>query len=88
MKLANIFAVAFASLLSAPLANACKCVDALGKVNDLTQTCCGVVGGNFQYGEDCQADSISESLRAFEYCCATVGTEIFGTAALSDCDYP
>jgi hypothetical protein len=66
--------------LSIP-AYACKC--ARGSLDDpsSTQSCCEFVNGNFQYGEDCEADSISEMLEAFSICCSNRNFP-------SDCDCP
>jgi hypothetical protein len=54
--------------LSVP-AYACKCTRG-GGLDDpsTTQKCCEEVSGTFQYGEDCQADSISDYLESFAMC--------------------
>jgi hypothetical protein len=66
--------------LSIP-AYACKCARSGLDDPSSTQACCDFVGGNFQFGEDCQADSISEKLEAFSICCSNRNFP-------SDCDCP
>jgi hypothetical protein len=79
MRLFDLIAVAF-TVLAIP-AYACKCArDGLDDPSS-TQTCCDLVSGTFQDGEDCQADSISDYLEAFSICCSNHGFP-------SDCDCP
>lgn len=58
--------------------NACKCIKDLS--NDVTSTiyCCGEVGGSVN-GQDCTADSISQSFSGFRKCCRRAQD-------ISDCD--
>lgn len=61
-------------------ANACKCVRG-GADNAATEACCAQIGGEFVGGDDCRADSISESLSNFRDCCGE-------SQLTSDCDCP
>jgi len=65
--------------------NACKCIDVesgTGPNDALTGACCTGLKGNFVDGNDCEADSISELLSAFQVCCFAAG------GYDSDCDCP
>lgn len=72
MKLLRLTLLAIAATLSVP-AEACKCVsNGLDDIN-ATQDCCASFNGNFQFGNDCQASSISNQLSNFEACCGNYG---------------
>ena len=69
MQLSSLFVIFISNMLAAP-ALSCKCIDHdHHKRNDATLACCGKLGGHWQYSEDCQASSISESLTSFSNCC-------------------
>lgn len=77
MQLFNTLFVASMALSSL----ACKCVQD-GANDAATSTCCTSLGGRYS-GNDCAADTISESLSNFRQCC-----ENQDSALTSDCDFP
>jgi hypothetical protein len=84
MQFLNLFLVAAATL---SITEACKCVAGSNGVADpaKTQSCCDFLGGTFQFGDDCQADSISGDLSTFASCCRDFDN---AQAGGSDCDCP
>jgi hypothetical protein len=62
---------------------ACKCL-VNGELDvSRTQFCCDSLDGEFQFGNDCKADSISDALSIFDNCCGGIST-----TSGSDCDCP
>lgn len=61
--------------------NACGCDTSSGTHDKkLSQACCESVRGDWK-SDDCDADSMSESLRDYDKCCQAEGL-------MSSCDYP
>jgi hypothetical protein len=81
MRFLSFIMLGIAAMLST--AEACKCLNSGGDENiGGTAYCCGQLDGSFQDGNDCAADSISEHLSEFRYCCEDNGS------VTSDCDFP
>ncbi|KAJ5744844.1 hypothetical protein N7533_009714 [Penicillium manginii] len=81
MRFFNLVLVTVAALTVPTYA--CKCIVNGEQDTPRTQSCCDALGGTFQDGNDCQADSISDGLSIFDNCCGGVST-----TSGSDCDCP
>ncbi|KAF2468390.1 uncharacterized protein BDR25DRAFT_56839 [Lindgomyces ingoldianus] len=79
MQLFKLIAVVTATILSTT--EACKCLIGGSSSPIGTHACCNQIGGNFQFGDDCQASSIANSLSSFHSCCRGIGGP-------SDCGCP
>ncbi|KAI1842964.1 hypothetical protein JX265_001678 [Neoarthrinium moseri] len=78
MQFNQFLTFGIATLLSVTPTLACQCFANGVPDNARTLTCCGEVNGISQPPDQCQAASISESLREFRSCCG----------GQSDCDFP
>ena len=68
MQLRGLVILLASTMITAP-ALACKCIMRGQNVISATKWCCELSDGEFQYGEDCKASSISENLDRFSTCC-------------------
>ena len=78
----KFFSILAATMSIFSVTEACKCAKDGGFSGTATKNCCLHVKGTYQFENDCQASSISESLSEFRRCCESQHLDV-----TSDCGH-